>query len=114
MSTRASIAETVRLLASPSEQREYERSLTKAGHAPSELISMFCDDLYHPKDERFVSAFSDGELKALAHLYGLLCEAALNPQPSVSAMLKTSSWRRVLAVAQTLSARLGDGRPTSS
>jgi len=113
VSSRASVSETVQLLANSSDQLEYERSLTNAGHAPSELISMFCDDLYHPKDERFLSAFSDEELRSLAHLYGLLCEAALNPQPSVSALLKTPSWRRVLTVAQDLSERLGARRLTS-
>ena len=104
---RASVIDAVRLLASPSERLDYERSLTAAGDAASELICMFCDDLYQPKNERFVSAFSSDELKELAHLHGLLCQAAQTPQPDVSAMLKTPAWRRVVAVAKGLSARLG-------
>jgi hypothetical protein len=80
--------------------------LTVAGHAPSELICVFCDNLYQPKEERFVSAFSSDELKNLAHLYGLLCEAAQTHSASVSELLKTPAWRRVVAVSKDLSTRL--------
>jgi hypothetical protein len=54
MSVRESVLSEVELLSQPSMQLEYERSLTVAGHAPSELVCGFCDDLYHPKNPAFI------------------------------------------------------------
>jgi len=56
------------LLAKPSAQLAYEASLTQAGHAPAELVSTFCDDLFHPHELARGGEFTDDELKDLAHL----------------------------------------------
>ena len=106
MNIREAVIEEVNLLAQPSKQLEYERSLTIAGHAPSELICGFCDDLYHPKDAAFLAAFNSDELKDLAHLYGVIREAASTSFATVGEMLKDPKWRRVVAVAQGIASRL--------
>jgi hypothetical protein len=97
------IIEQIRLLASPSEQLAYERTLAgKAGHAPSEIVEMFCS-LFHPKWEPFIAAFSSDELRDLAHLYGLIVEACRSDYTTVSEMLKDPKWRRVVELAKELS-----------
>jgi len=110
LSIRDSVLDELRILSEPSAQLEYEKSLTLAGHAPTELISVFCDDLYDPKSDAFVSVFSRGELKDLAHLYGLLVEVADLSFPSVTDMLKEPRWRRVVEVAQQVVRRCKTAR----
>jgi len=107
MNIRDRIIEEVQLLASPAAQLAYEKSLTVAGHAPTELVCGFCDDLYQPKSRQFNDAFSSDELRDLAHLYGLIVEASHGNHPSVSVMLKDSRWRRVVTAAKDVSSRLG-------
>ena len=103
MNIRETIIEEIKILSQASEQLAYEKSLTKAGHAPTELISTFCDDLFNPKDEELISAFSNEELKELAHLYGLMVEASRKNHPSVKEMLKDPQWRKVMEFAKTIS-----------
>ena len=105
MNIRQAILGQIELLSQPSKQLEYERSLSRAGHAPSELISGFCDDLYHPKSPEFIGSFSEEELRDLAHLYGLIVEASRAPFQTVSEMLKNETWRRVISVAKELVSR---------
>ena len=99
MSIRKSTIEMIELLSLPSEQFAYEKNVPIAD-VPAELICGFCDDLYHPKSEGFISQFSEDELKALAHLYGLLSEAAKVTVHSVSELQKRPEWRSV-AVSYT-------------
>lgn len=103
---RSRVVEELDLLSQPTQQVAYEASLTEGGHAPTELISGFCDDLYAPKSPNFVDAFSEEELKALAHLYGLLVEASKSRPASVADMLRTPQWRAVVSAARELAARL--------
>jgi hypothetical protein len=110
MTVRGQIINELRLLASPSEQLNYERSLTTGGHAPSELVTGFCDDLYQPKSQQFVDAFSLDELRDLAHLYGLVAEASRANHATVALMLKDPNWRRVVQFAKELSSRVGAPR----
>jgi hypothetical protein len=104
---RTSVIEAVELLSSPASQLAYEASLNRAGHAPTELVSNFCDDLYDPRDLVTCGEFSGDELRDLAHLYGLLVEANTDRHATVAAMLKDARWRRVIAVACNLLGRLG-------
>lgn len=103
MRIREAIIAEIELLSSPSKQREYEKSVPIA-NVPAELICGYCDDLYHPQSERMLSQFSTEELKGLAHLYGVLCEAASIEAASVDELLKNDQWRTVVAVAKELSA----------
>ena len=103
MSIRKSTIEMIELLSLPSEQFAYEKNVPIAD-VPAKLICGFCDDLYHPKSEGFISQFSEDELKALAHLYGLLSEAAKVTVRSVSELQKRPEWRSVVSHAKELSA----------
>ena len=110
MGIRELVLEVLDTLSQPSTQLRYEELLVNAGHAPTELVSVFCDDLFDPKDDKFVSAFSGGELKGLAHLYGLLVETSGSQYQDVTAMLKDAKWRRVIHVAQQLSGGIRNAR----
>jgi hypothetical protein len=98
---RQRVVEHVRLLARPSDQLEYEKNVPIA-NVPAELVSGFCDDLYSPKGLALSNAFTNDELKGLAHLYGLLVEAAKADVASVSELLKSPPWRAVIALAKEL------------
>jgi hypothetical protein len=95
---RDAVLEHVELLSRPSAQLEYG--------VPGELVAGFCSDLYHPKSAEFLGAFTEGELKELAHLYGLLVEASRLQSPSVPDLLKQPQWRRVVEFAKDLAVAL--------
>ena len=100
---RALIIEELEMLSLASKQLAYEASLAAgAGHAPTELIEVFCTDIFNLKNPEFISAFSNEELKMLAHLYGLVVEAANDSHSTVTDMLKDPAWRRVMSVAKDL------------
>lgn len=101
MSIRNAIINEVELLSLPSKQLEYEKDVPIA-NVPAELICGFCDDLYHPKSKEFLSQFTEEEMKGLAHLYGVLVEAAKIEASSVSELLKHPKWRNVVEVAKEL------------
>lgn len=103
MSIRKAIIEEIELLSLPSKQLEYEKNVPIA-NVPAELICGFCDDLYQPKSEQMLSQFNSEELKELAHLYGVLCEAATIEVSSVAELLKHQKWRAVVALAKELNA----------
>ena len=107
---REQVRDCVALLASTSEQLEYETSVPQAS-APQELIAQFADDLFQPKSQQFIDAFSEDELRDLAEFYGLLCQASRClyglGTPSMTEVLKLREWRAVLSHAQALSQRLG-------
>lgn len=107
---RQSIHDEVRLLSSAQAQLDYERSAPTAD-VPAELICGFVDDLYRPKSAEFIEAFTEGELKDLAELYGRLCVASdaflREEASSVSDILKIAEWRTTIMYAKELCARLG-------
>jgi hypothetical protein len=72
---------------------------------PAELVETG-SDLFQPKSHEYVESFSEDELRDLAHLYGLICEAARLQVASVTDLQKQPEWRRVIAVAKELAARL--------
>ncbi len=91
------------MLSLPSMQLKYEKDVPIA-NIHTELVCIFCDDLYHPKSEQILSEFNEEELKGLAHLYGVLCEASNLEISSVTELLKNEKWRVVISVAKELSA----------
>lgn len=97
---RRRVREELELLASPSDQLAYEAALTTAGHAPTELVSSYCDDLFNLKNPDLIAEFSNEELKDLAVLYGLVRGAFTSPPASVAEMLKEPGWRKVVAFAK--------------
>lgn len=104
MNVRDTVLSAVQLLASASEQLGYERDVPIAD-VPAELVETG-RDLFQPKSHEYVEAFSDDELQDLAHLYGLVCEAARLQVATVTELQKQPEWRRVMAVAKDLAARL--------
>ena len=90
---RSRVVEYLEFLSLTSLQLAYQSSLINhAGHAPTELVCGFCDDLFHPKSSEFIGAFSEEEHKALSHLYGLMVEAAPKTYPTIEEMIKTDTW----------------------
>ena len=103
LNVRDQVIGMLELLSSPSEQLKYEEGLINAaGHAPAELFSMYCDDLYHPKFPEFIAAFSENELKELAHLYGLMAEMAHSIPSTVTELIKMKEWRRIVQLASQI------------
>ena len=105
MTARDSVLSAVQLLASASEQRGYEQDVPLAA-VPSELAEA-AHDLFQPKSAAYLDSFSDDELRDLAHLFGLVREAAPSESVSVTELHKRPEWRRVIAVAKEVAARLG-------
>lgn len=102
MAIREAIVEQVKLLSSPSKQLEYEKNVPIAA-VPAELVCGF-EGLFHPKDEEFLTAFTSDEIRNLAYLYGLVCEAARLEASETVELNKSSEWKRVIALAKELSA----------
>ena len=99
---RKRVAQELHLLAHQTEQLEYEKKVPTA-FVPGELISGFCDDLYSPIGLALSNEFSDDELRDLAHLYGLIVEAAKIRVAFVTELLKTNEWRAVVRLAKEIS-----------
>jgi hypothetical protein len=99
---RQRVIDEIEGLASPAVQKKYEHDVPIAD-VPSELICGFVDDLYHPKSELFLNAFTSDELKSLAELYGRLCIASdaftKHECHSVADIQKLPEWRSVMAFA---------------
>ena len=105
LSIRESVVAAVELLASASEQQQYAQGAPHA-FVPGELIETG-HDLLHPKSPAYAEAFTDAELRDLAHLYGLVCEAARIKVETVAELQKQPEWRRVMSVAKDLTAQIG-------
>jgi hypothetical protein len=104
---RRQVVGTVELFASPSEQRKYESDVPIAC-VPDELVC-FANDLFNPKWQPFVDAFSADELKSLAELYGRVCIASKafdRDNLTVSAIQKLKEWREVISFAKDLAVEL--------
>ena len=88
----------VELYASASRQSDYP--------CFEEWICLFANDLYHPKQDVFLEAFTERELKSLAELYGRLCIAneavTENNCRSVANIQKLPEWRSLMTFAKDL------------
>jgi hypothetical protein len=107
MNVRQSVLSYLDLLSQPSQQLEYEAKVPIA-HIHGELVSQFCSDLYYPKSQQFLDAFTQDELKDLAHLYGLLMESGRLRVSSVAELLKQPQWRRTVEFAKDLLVTIRD------
>ena len=105
---RKAVIEELELLARASLQAKYESDVPVA-YIPAELVCRFCDDLFHPKSQTFLDAFSEEEIKDLAALYGLLriASKAIDDAESltVADLHKKSEWRSVMNLAKELRIR---------
>lgn len=104
---RMAVLEHVRLLARASAQTQYEKDVPMAD-IPAELVCGFCDELFHPKSQTFLDAFTEDEIKDLAVLYGLLHLASRrmddSPPLQVADLQKLPEWRQVMTFAKELEA----------
>jgi hypothetical protein len=106
---RQAVLAHVALVASAGAQIDHERS-TPTADVPAELICGFVDDLYHPKSQALLDAFTEAELRDLAEFYGRLCVASeafeRADARSVVAILKLPDWRSTMVFAKDLHVRL--------
>lgn len=102
---RRAVIEEIDLLAHASLQAKYETDVPVA-NVSAELFCRFCDDLFHPKSQTFLDAFSEEEIKDLAALYGLmhLASKAIDDSEilSVADLQKRPEWRSVMNFAKEL------------
>ena len=110
MDARQRVLEYLELLSQPARQIDYEAKATIA-NVHGQLVSRFCDDLFQPKSQQFLDAFTENEIKDLARLYGLLIESGLLRASSVIDLLREPEWRRIARFAEKLVAMLDAGGP---
>ena len=108
MNVRQCVLEYLELLSQPSRQLDYEARVAIA-NSHGALVSRFCDDLFQPKSEPFLHAFTEGEIKGLARLYGLLIESRLLRASSLADLIREPEWRRVARFAKELVVTLEAG-----
>ncbi len=104
---RMAVLEHIRLIARASLQAQYEIDVPIAD-VPAELVCGFCDDLFHPKSQTFLDAFTEDEIRDLAVLYGLLHLASGRMNKShplqVAELQELPEWRSVMTFAKELEA----------
>ena len=108
MSVRHRVVEYLELLSQPAQQIDYEARAAVA-NVHGQLVSKFCDDLFHPKSRQFLDAFTENEIKDLARLYGLLIESGLLRASSLTDLLREPEWRRIARFAKELGATIDAG-----
>ena len=108
MNPRERVLEYLDLLSQPSRQLDYEARLAVA-NSHGALVSRFCDELFRPKSQSFLDAFTENELKDLARLYGLLIESRQLRASSLTDLLREPEWRRIARFAMELVATIDAG-----
>ena len=102
------VREQLEMLASESEQLEYER---RVPHVPAtaEFVSGWFDDSFHLDNAAFREAFSTAELREL-QAFSKFFEAQLGQLPpnsaGVAAWLSNPAWREVMKRAATTLQRI--------
>jgi hypothetical protein len=93
------------LLSQPSQQIEYAAYVPIANiHVM--LVGQFCSHLFRPKNQQFLEAFTEDEIKDLAMLYGLLVGTGRLRASSATDLLKQPQWRRIVEFAKDLVAMM--------
>jgi len=94
---RANITNLLNLIASQSNQLEYQKLAPV--NVANELVNQWFDDFYHPTDEQFRQEFSSYELASLDKFHTCY-EIRLSSLPnSLDQMLETRAWREVMDFA---------------
>jgi len=111
MNIRERVIDYLELLSQPSRQIDYETSVPRA-NSHGELVSWFSDELFQPKSQQFLDAFTENEIKDLARLYGLLIESRRLRASSLVDLLREPEWRRIARFAIELVATIApEGEP---
>ena len=111
MNIRERVIDCLELLSQPSRQIDYETSVPRA-NSHGELVSWFSDELFQPKSQQFLDAFTENEIKDLARLYGLLIESRRLRSSSLVDLLREPEWRRIARFAMELVATIDVGGET--
>lgn len=102
---RQQVIDHVEMLASLSEQIKYEKDVPIAD-IPGELVCIY-DELFRPKSEDFLNAFTEDEIKSLAELYGMICIASKAFKgKGVVELQKLPEWRAVVTFSKDLLVKL--------
>jgi hypothetical protein len=91
---RSGIIQTLRLIASPEAQLDYQKRLAEIDVA-TELFSQW-EDWYHPYSIAFQDAFTERELSALAAFHGrfeTICQNTPQILPKLAEFMQTKEWR---------------------
>ena len=102
---RPGILDLLDLLSSEDRQHEYQKSVPQVS-VPTELVSMWFDDCYHPETEAFRRCFSEQELIALAifnDYYDSQLELLSLGSSQIGEWLSDDAWRDLMRkAAETL------------
>jgi hypothetical protein len=104
------IVELLQLLASEEQQLAYERDVPHVD-ITTELVCMWFDDQYHPKQRHFESCFTATELAALEEFhqfYDVRVDKLPKSQGSVRTWLDSPVWREVMEQARRTLERVPD------
>lgn len=94
---RVNIINLLNLIASRSEQLEYQESAPV--NVVNELVNQWFDDFYHPADIRFASQFSADELVLLKRFDAYYNERLALLPDSLDGLLRNRAWGEVMAYA---------------
>lgn len=105
---RKQIIELLQLFASEEQQLAYERDVPHVD-ITTELVCLWFDDLYHPRQQDFATGFTAEELAVLAEFHRLFDERVdrLPESPgTVRTWLASPIWREVMEQAQRMLERV--------
>lgn len=94
---RVNIINTLNLIASSSDQIEYQRAAPV--NVANELVNQWFDDFYHPTDTQFAREFSVDEMVQLAKFDAYYDERVPLLPDSLEKLLMTPAWVEVMACA---------------
>lgn len=94
---RVNIINLLNLIASRSEQLEYQESAPVS--VANELVNQWFDDFYHPADAQFTSQFSPSEQLLLKQFDAYYSERQALLPDSLDRLLTTRAWDEVMAYA---------------
>ena len=108
MNVRQRVLAYLELLSQPERQIDYETGVAFSG-GHGDLVRWFHDELFRPKSQQFLDAFTENEIKDLARLYGLLIESRQLRASSLADLLREPEWRRLMRFAKELVATMDAG-----
>lgn len=94
---RANIINLLNLIASSSDQIEYQRAAPV--NVANELVNQWFDDFYHPTDKKFLSEFSADEIVHLAKFDAYYDERVAALPDSLERLVIAPAWIEVMANA---------------
>lgn len=103
---KVNIVNVVQLIADIDAQKEYEINVPIA-HIPTELISQWFDDFYHPENKSYSDVFTDKELSVLEEFNDFFDQRVSQLPDTLLEMHNSFVWKEVVGKAQWVLAMLG-------